>query len=89
MKPYHPYSESLKSTLSKHEVFSEIDVIDNGLDGDKARIMIERLRDALESTPFKLVIILAGSNDLGTGSKASDVLVYIKRLHELAYQFNC
>ncbi|XP_046844295.1 uncharacterized protein LOC124438283 [Xenia sp. Carnegie-2017] len=73
-RTYYPYSESLRKTLNRLHAKDVTFIVDNyGVNGDKALGTAEtRLASALKSKQYEWIIILIGTNDLGSYFKYHD-----------------
>ncbi|MFQ5832873.1 MAG: SGNH/GDSL hydrolase family protein [Candidatus Thorarchaeota archaeon] len=60
----------------------------HGVPGDLAAAMPDRLARALESGKYEVIIILAGSNDLGWNYPAESVHASLRRLWDIARSGN-
>ncbi len=62
----------------------DIDFDNQGVPGELARHMLPRLRKAMNLRSYDIVIILAGSNDVGWGSDSETICSHVKSLWEHA-----
>ncbi|XP_057301940.1 uncharacterized protein LOC130636286 [Hydractinia symbiolongicarpus] len=60
-KKFHPYTTRLQTLLSK--TFHHVEVTNAGISGNRVKDIRLRLRKQLKTKPYKLVLILAGTND--------------------------
>ena len=83
---FHPYSTTLNKLLDEH--CQDTVVVDMaGVSGELViPSMTQRLDKLLKeaSPPYDWVIILGGTNDLGMGTKGSDLLSHLLHLHDRA-----
>ena len=82
---FHPYTRKLQTLVES--LSKSVDVVNQGVSGETTGQMCERLPLVLDKDgPFDLVIILAGTNDLGLSlNKDGEPLFQrLKSLHELA-----
>jgi len=96
---FEPYGRMLSEGLAQSGVLCEVTV--RGVSGCTAREMAKKmdveitnergascagLRVLLQTeAPFDLVIIMAGTNDLGLGESAKSILEHVSRLHEVCH----
>jgi lysophospholipase L1-like esterase len=88
--PY-PYAPHLEAALKKDNVV----VRHVGLPGWTTENMIDQLDgpvglrsaiQAIQNPPLSLVIVLAGSNDIGYGSSAEDIISHLLKMHRVAWE---
>ncbi|KAF2670070.1 SGNH hydrolase [Microthyrium microscopicum] len=88
----HPYGPALQNKLSELLPGTEITVDVNGLGGDRVLLSLagsfqQRLKSALseKDTPYDIVVILGGTNDLGyklSDDCAGEICEGLKALHD-------
>lgn len=78
---FHAYAIRLRDLLKNSST-----IVEKGLSGERTGEMLHRLPNVLTVQPkIKLVIILGGTNDLGSGRVPNDEIVAnIKQLHRIA-----
>ena len=85
-REFHPYSTELHNLLAEH-CEQTVAVHSAGVSGEMVvPSMSERLDKLLKeaSQPYDWVIILGGTNDLGMGRRAEDLLPHLLALHDRA-----
>ena len=83
---YHPYTLKLNQHLKNDNLSYIVD--DNGLNGEKTDTMISRLKDILNTTKYEMVIIFAGTNDLGWKVDPVTIIENIEKIHKVALEKN-
>lgn len=81
---FHPYSTALSKLLDEHCRQEAVVVDTAGVSGEMViPSMTHRLDQLLReaSAPYDWVIILGGTNDIGTGVKGEDLLPHLLGLH--------
>jgi lysophospholipase L1-like esterase len=86
---YHPYSIMMNNLFEQNNL--PFRVLDSGVNGQKSIEMISRLKEELETSNyrFKLIIIFAGTNDLGyfdNGNEIEKIAENIIGLYKIAAQ---
>lgn len=88
---HSPYANTLQELISKNikSNKSKIKVYEDGLDGDRAENMPQRLKNNLKVRDYDLVLIIAGTNDLAFEKYSeNDIIKNIKILHEICHNKN-
>jgi lysophospholipase L1-like esterase len=80
---YHPYSIILNKHLEENNLSDKYFVYDSGVNGETSLSMRSRINLELETCKYEIVIILAGTNDLGR-YKSEDICANLKAIHETA-----
>ena len=77
---FHPYSISLTRLLQDHCQGSVVVVDTAGVSGERVIPSMTRRLDRLlreTSDPYDWVLVLGGTNDLGTGTRADELLPHL------------
>ena len=89
---FHPYSIKLRRLLEEHIKGAPVVVDTAGVSGEVVvPTMTQRLDQFLKesSQPYDWIIILGGTNDLGRGLPAEELLPNLLGLHDRAKQTGC
>ena len=70
-----PYADTLRQLAG-----DEVAVAEAGVSGEKTTTMVERLRSELAARKYDAVVILGGTNDIGTRESAADVVDRLKQM---------
>jgi lysophospholipase L1-like esterase len=89
--PYAPYLEAKLKAMGRHAIVRHLGL--PGLtshqmlsDVDGGRTGLRTTIQAVQDPPLSLVILLVGTNDLGQGYPADEILKTILGLHQIAYE---
>ena len=80
----HPYSIRLQELFNNRKQPSNVTVFESGISGEFTESMENRIRRVLSSVNPTLVIILGGTNDIGTGIAVEKVMKNIRHMHRAA-----
>ena len=82
MKPYAKFLEELIKESDVEGLKSVVEINERGVSGEQTNTMVARLDGELSGDQYDLVILLAGTNDVGTRKGADEVFDRLQQMYK-------
>eukprot|EP01084_Bolivina_argentea_P106516 190572_1 len=79
-----PYSNTLQKLIETDYNCFKLEIIESGVDGEKITFsMVNRITELMKNNTFDIVVVLGGTNDVGTAKKASQIIDALNKIYTL------